>query len=72
MHTNTENYSNYHGEQDVTDILSNSIFNFLQLNNNALLSKGYFGLLTIIIVIVNKPIIICLKAKTVIILDFYF
>lgn len=51
---------NYHGEQDVTDILPNSTCNFLQLNNNTLLRKGYFGLWAIII---NKPII-CLKTKT--------
>lgn len=46
---------NYHGEQDVTDILPNSKFNFLQLNNNALLRKGYnFGLWTVIL---SKPVI---------------
>lgn len=30
---------NYNDEQDVTDILPNSTFNLLQLNNNALLEE---------------------------------
>lgn len=30
---------NYHSEQDVTDMLPNSTFNFLQLKNNALLKE---------------------------------
>lgn len=33
---------NYYGEQDVTDILPNSTFNLLQLNNNALFKERLF------------------------------